>query len=431
MINQPNDPGLLVFDMDGTILPSAKPVYAAIRRVYAKANLPVPLTEQDVEKYLGFSSDEFYQAVTPEDSPLSWQDLRLRVRSEYISTLKECAATYPGVKETLETLRKRGYKLALCSNSGINWFYAAISALNIREYFDHVECIEDRHYDKTQIINRLKEVYGIASAAVIGDRTSDIEAARQTGSLAVGALYGYGGKEPEQADITISCFTDLLKIFDRKVPVFDRIKQEIQQRKLKSRAFVVGINGIDLSGKTEFTNALADYLTVNKFKVMVIHLDDFHHPRAYRNSGPDPVENYWTRNFNYELLIRDLFIPIREKQEYSIKMTLLDLQSDKYEVQQQFSFDRDTIVLFEGVFLFREELADYLDYKLFIDIPFAESRRRADIRDVPIYGTGMLKRYEEKYWPAQRKYLDQYPPAQIADLVIDNTNWEYPVMNTK
>jgi uridine kinase len=107
------------------------------------------------------------------------------------------------------------------------------------------------------------------------------------------------------------------------------------------------------------------------------------------------------------------------------------LQSDKYEVQKQFSFDRDTIVLFEGVFLFRQELAAYLDYKIFIDIPFEESRRRADIRDVPIYGTGMLKRYEEKYWPAQRKYLAQYPPSQIADLVIDNTNWEYPVMKAK
>jgi len=426
MINQPNDHNLLIFDLDGTLMPSSKPVYESVRRAFAKMNLPVLVTEKDIAQSLGDPSDLFYQALTPPGSKLSWEEVRQKVRVEYIAVLNDFASTYPGVKETLETLRKRGYKLALCSNSGINWFYAAISALNIRAYFDHVECIEDRHYDKAQIINRLKEVYGITSAAVIGDRTSDIEAARQTGSLAVGVLYGYGGKEPEQADITINDFPGLLKIFDRKMPVFDRIKQEIQQRKLKSRAFVVGINGIDLSGKTEFTNALADYLTVNKFKVMVIHLDDSHHPRAYRNSGTDPVENYWTRNFNYELLIRDLLIPIREKQEYSINMTLLDLQSDKYEVQKQFSFDRDTIVLFEGVFLFRQELAAFLDYKVFIDITFAESRRRADIRDVPIYGNGMLKRYEEKYWPAQRKYLEQYPPLAIADLVIDNNNWESP-----
>jgi uridine kinase len=359
---------------------------------------------------------------------LSWQDIRLKVRLEYIDTLNDFASTYPGVKETLEILRKRGYTLALCSNSGINWFYTAISALNIREYFDHVECIEDRHYDKAQIIDKLKEEYNIPSAAVIGDRIYDIAAARRTGSVAVGALYGYGEKEPEQADVVISKFTDLLKIFDRKIPIFDRIKQEIQQRKLKPGAFVVGINGIDLSGKTEFTHTLADYLTANNFKVTVIHLDDFHYPRDYRNTGPNPVDNYWNRNFNLELLVQELLIPIREKKEYSINMTLLDLQSDKYEVQQQFSFDRDTIILFEGIFLFRKELAAYLDYKVFIDISFAESRRRAEIRDVPIYGAGMLQRYEEKYWPAQRKYLAQYPPLEIADLVIDNNKWEYPII---
>jgi uridine kinase len=318
--------------------------------------------------------------------------------------------------------------LALCSNSGINWFYTVISALGIREYFDHVECIEDRHYDKAQIIEKLKENYAISSAAVIGDRIYDIEAARLTGSLAVGALYGYGGKEPEQADITISCFPDLLTIFDRRIAVFDRITQEIRQRKQKSKPFVVGISGIDLSGKTEFTNGFADYLRANELKVLVIHLDDFHNPRAVRNSGPDPVENYCMRNFNYQLLVRELLVPIREKQEYTVNLTLLDLLSDKHDVQKQFSFDLNTIVLFEGVFLFREELAAYLDHKIFIDISFEDSRRRAEIRDVPIYGAGMLKRYEEKYWPAQRKYLGQYPPSKIADLIIDNSNWEYPVI---
>jgi phosphoglycolate phosphatase-like HAD superfamily hydrolase/uridine kinase len=423
-----NNVNLLVFDMDGTILPSGKPVYEAIRRAFAKANLPALCTEQDVEKSLGAPSDDFYQVITPANSTLSWQDIRLKVRAEYISALHDYAATYPGVKETLSTLRQRGYKLALCSNSGINWFYTVISALNIREYFDHVECIEDRHWDKAQIIEHIKEGYDISCAAVIGDRIYDIEAARQTGSLAMGALYGYGGKEPEEADIVISDFTDLLKIFDRKIPVFDKIRQAIQKRRLKSRAFVVGINGIDLSGKTEFTNALTDYLSSHNFKVMVIHLDDFHNPRAVRNSGPDPVENYWTRNFNLEFLVRELLVPLREKQEYSVDMTLLNLLSDKYDVHRQFSFDRDTIVLLEGVFLFRAELADYLDYKIFIDISFEESRRRAEIRDVPIYGAGMLKRYEEKYWPAQRKYLAEYPPEQIADLIIDNNNWEYPVI---
>jgi hypothetical protein len=34
--------------------------------------------------------------------------------------------------------------------------------------------------------------------------------------LSVGALFGYGGKESEQADLTISKFDDLLGIFIAK-----------------------------------------------------------------------------------------------------------------------------------------------------------------------------------------------------------------------
>ena len=314
-----NDVSLLVFDMDGTILPSAKPVYEAVRRAFAKINLPVLLTEKDVEKSLGAKSDEFYQALTPPDSKFSWQDIRLKARSEYIDALNDFASTYPGVKETLEILRKRGYTLALCSNSGIDWFYAVISALNIREYFDHVECIEDRHYDKAQFINRLKEEYNIPSAAVIGDRIYDIEAARQTGSLAVGTLYGYGGKEPEQADIVISKFTDLLKIFDRKIPIFNKIIQEIQQRKLKSSAFVVGINGIDLSGKTEFTAALADYLTANNFKVTVIHLDDFHYPRAIVTAAWTPSKTTGTGILIWNYSFGNYLFPSGRKRNIRLK----------------------------------------------------------------------------------------------------------------
>ena len=83
-------------------------------------------------------------------------------------------------------------------------------------------------------------------------------------------------------------------------------------------------------------------------------------------------------------------------------------------------------MLFEGVFLLRKELSPYIDYKIFIDVPFEESKNRAKNRDIPKYGDVILRKYDEKYFPAQRKYLEDYPPSQIADMIVDNTNWEYP-----
>ena len=50
----------------------------------------------------------------------------------------------------------------------------------------------------------------------VGDGIDDIRAAQENGVMSVGALYGYGGKEPEQADFSIKVFHDLLDIFSNK-----------------------------------------------------------------------------------------------------------------------------------------------------------------------------------------------------------------------
>ena len=94
----------------------------------------------------------------------------------------------------------------------------------------------------------------------------------------------------------------------------------------------------------------------------------------------------------------------------------------KYEISRTYNVDQKTIVIIEGVFLFREELAPYLDYKVFLDMPFEESKRRATIRDPE----ADVKKYDEKYLPAQKQYLEKYHPIKIADIIINNTNWEHP-----
>jgi len=330
------------------------------------------------------------------------------------------------VKETLDILRKRGYKLALYSNASVQYFNSSISALNIRDYFDYVECIQENNLTKTELVQKIKNKFGNSEAAVIGDRTHDIEAAKENNALSIGVLYGYGGKEPEQADITVSKFSDLLDIFDRKLPIFEKILGEVRKRKQKDRAFVVGVSGIDVSGKTKFAESLEKFLISRNYETQIINLDDFHNPKKVRYSGEDQAENYYNKSFDIKTIVEKLLIPIHQKSDFTIKLTLLDLHTDKYEVEKELSFSQNTIVLFEGVFLFRKELSPHVDYKIFIEAPFEESKNRARVRDVPIYGAEVLRRYDEKYLPAQRRYLDEFPPLETADMVIDNSNWEYP-----
>ena len=131
-----------------------------------------------------------------------------------------------------------------------------MSTLDIREYFDYIECIQDNGLTKPELVRKIREKFGGLTAAVVGDRIHDIEAARETDSLSIGVLFGYGGEEPEKADITINRFDELLSIFDRRLPIFEEILNEAIRRKHKDRAFVIGINGIDGAGKTKFAESL-------------------------------------------------------------------------------------------------------------------------------------------------------------------------------
>jgi phosphoglycolate phosphatase len=425
MIN-PNDVNLIVFDADGTITPSLPAVYESIKRAFKKLGWQVNFSPEEIIRFFGLpaSSAEgtLYEFITPPDSHLSAAEVREKVRAEDESAFRDILEPYPGVKETLATLRKRGYRLAQYSNSDAGYLDLVMSTLGLREYYDHIECIQDNGLTKPQLVQKIKEKFGGLAAAVVGDRVHDIEAARGTGSLSVGTLFGYGGEEPMQADVTIDKFDDLLSIFDRRIPVFENILNAVTRKRQADKAFVIGVNGIDCSGKSVFARALDSYLRSRGHRTQMIQLDDFHNPREIRYAGKDQAENYFKHSFNIDLIIEKLLSPVSRKEDISTRLTLLNMDSDKYDIARDYSVNRNTIVILEGVFIFRKELAPYIDHKVFLEITFDECKKRAKVRDLQ----ASVEKYDVKYIPAQLKYLGEYPPLRLADIIIDNSNWEYP-----
>ena len=215
-------------------------------------------------------------------------------------------------------------------------------------------------------------------------------------------------------------------MIDNKLVIFKRILEEIRGRKERDKPFVIGITGIDTSGKTRFAELFETFLLSAGLKTQLIKLDDFHNPKKIRYSGDDQADNYYHKSFDLKTITEKLLKPVKQKISYSVKLVLLDLLTDKYEVEKTYSFDKDTIIIFEGVFLFKAELSPYIDFKIFLDVPFEEVKKRAKERDVPIYGEGVLIKYDSKYLPAQRRYLNEFPPERTADLIIDNLDWEHP-----
>lgn len=201
-----------------------------------------------------------------------------------------------------------------------------------------------------------------------------------------------------------------------------RILSYVEEKKCRS----VGINGVDTSGKTVFAESLCDYFLQKGQKAIVIHLDDFHNRRHIRLKGETEVDAYIQNAFNLERLVNKILMPHKNKKYIDETLSLLDVARDRFTVKKHFFIEPDTLVILEGVLLFRPPLLDYIDCKIFLDIPFDEVLLRASKRDVPIYGEAILEKYRKKYIPIQKEYLAKFHPKEISDFIIENTDFKNP-----
>lgn len=192
---------------------------------------------------------------------------------------------------------------------------------------------------------------------------------------------------------------------------------------------VIGVTGIDTSGKSVMTTLLAEELKRSGISVQIVRLDDFHRARTERHIEglPEPVQ-FYEHTFDFERLRNEILKPIRDEGRLETTLICLDLLDDTWTVEREFSVNEETVVLLEGVFLFRPDISHFLDLVIFLQVEEGTVIDRASTRDIPVHGEAIMDRYRSKYLPAQRKYLEEYPAERNADVIIDNNDWENPIV---
>ena len=87
-------------------------------------------------------------------------------------------------------------------------------------------------------------------------------------------------------------------------------------------------------------------------------------------------------HFNYPGLIADILEPLTQNGDRKIRRSTLDIAFETNSYFEIEEVDEDAIVLFDGVFLFRPELINFWDIKIFIDINFDVAIDRVLNRDI-------------------------------------------------
>jgi len=198
----------------------------------------------------------------------------------------------------------------------------------------------------------------------------------------------------------------------------------------ENEVIFVAIDGVDASGKTMFADEISKCPTSRP--MIRLSVDHFHHPREKRmTQGEMSPIGYYEDSFNYEFIIREVFEKVRSG-IFEIHPKSFDYRIDKRIVEetQKLMIPSNAIILFDGVFLLRHELNEYWDIRIFLDVSFETVVERAMMRDLDYFKDEaiLLEKYNNRYIPGQKLYLKKEHPMTKADIVINNNDFNKPII---
>jgi uridine kinase len=191
----------------------------------------------------------------------------------------------------------------------------------------------------------------------------------------------------------------------------------------------VAIDGPDAAGKTTLADELAGLVSARR-PVIRASIDGWHHPAERRHQrGGESAEGYYLDSFDHGALIRGLLRPLGPGGDRRYLTAVHDFRSGQPVPATPRTASGQELLLFDGVFLQREELRGHWDYVIYLHVSPAETLRRALVRDLALFGSAeeVERRYSRRYLPGQELYRRRDDPAGRADAVLDMTDPSRPV----
>jgi len=204
-----------------------------------------------------------------------------------------------------------------------------------------------------------------------------------------------------------------------KKDVLDALAAEIVALYAGGRV-VVAIDGMDGAGKTHFADDLAVALAAAGRSVFRASIDDFHRSQAERHDrGADSSEGYYNDSFDYSTFRRVLLEPFRMGGSTAFVTAAFDSVRNLPVQSKWRTGPKDAILVIDGIFLHRPELAGLWNYSIWLDVPREVAEQRMLDRDGPTENV-------ERYRGGQDRYLAAVNPSAAASSIIDNRDFEHP-----
>jgi uridine kinase len=171
---------------------------------------------------------------------------------------------------------------------------------------------------------------------------------------------------------------------------------------------IVAVDGTSGSGMRQFADDLAAAMRLGGRKVFRASLSDFHRPRAaWESQNPESAEAFYAETFDYSVLRRVLIDPFRESGSTGFVLAAYDARREAKIQPKWMTAGSDAVLVIDGVFLNRPELAGLWNYSVWVEAPQPENPENAA-------------------GAADALYLDRVRPRAVATSIIDNRDVDHP-----
>ena len=190
---------------------------------------------------------------------------------------------------------------------------------------------------------------------------------------------------------------------------------------------IITVGGIDGSGKSSFARRLAAAFGVAGLPAVLLHVDDFRRGVDWTRTDRAPEEIYGEDYFDFAAVDACLAafragLPAASRPRFDGATEQL---SGTIDVPMQGA----RVAVVEGVFMMRLPSTEE-HFRVWMRSSYELGRRRIIERGDPPWRTEAEWnfRIDERYFPAQRRYLSDLRPEERADVVIENEDWQRPVL---
>ncbi|WP_214784535.1 HAD hydrolase-like protein [Exiguobacterium sp. S3] len=213
----------VIFDMDGTLFRTDLILELALDETFEHLRKngewdgPTPIDEY--RKIMGVPLPVVWKTLLPRHDEQTREEVDAYFLTRLIKNIENGnGALYAGVLELFEQLHQMGHSIFVASNGLVDYLQAIVTHYELDRWITETYSIQQIDtLDKGDLVAEIVKKYELREGFVVGDRLSDISAARAIGLISIGCRFDFAQEvELQEANYVVNHLAEVLDIVSKE-----------------------------------------------------------------------------------------------------------------------------------------------------------------------------------------------------------------------